>query len=467
MSQRIKYYDVLFALVIYLGWVVAFSLYSYNESKTELLNVLDEKLLLAAKNYIYLVPENLHHKAMAKSDLTKEQDRALLLVSNEYAKINNVTYLYSAVKIDNKIYFTMGNGTEEDMVELKGGGYYLYPYDEAESHIYKTFEASEPVFHDITDHWGSFRSVIIPYKSIDGTTFIIGADYSIDYIDALLKKKLFSVLVISSLFLFFAIPLVAAFTSQTRKWAKNLKIQTDKANAANVAKSEFMGKMSHELRTPLHGIIAFAQFGMKKSENGKIKDYFTNINISSERLKTLLDDLLDFSKLEAGKMDMNFSRHNIKELIDNCINEQTALLNKYNLEVSVIEETENFYAEYDVDRMSQVIVNLLNNAIKFSPANTTIKFIISSVINIKSENVEALQVSISDQGKGVPKDKRNTIFEKFAQALNKSDKISGTGLGLTISSEIIYAHHGEIWCDDSDSGGAKFVFRIPVRHLEK
>lgn len=467
MPERIKYYDVIIALVIYLLWVVGFSLYSYNESKEELMTALEEKLLLAAQNYIYLIPDDLHHKTMSKSDLTKEQDRELLLISNEYTKINKVTYIYSAVKIDNKIYFTMGNGTEEDMVELKGGGYYLYPYDEAEPHIYRTFEASGPVFHDIVDHWGSFRSVFIPYKSVDGTTFIIGADYSVDYIDDLLKKKLFSILVISSLFLLFATPLLAAFTSQTRKWAKSLQTQTENANAANEAKTEFMGKMSHELRTPLHGIIAFAQLGVKKSEDSKMKDYFTNINISGKRLKALLDDLLDFSKLEAGKMDMNFSRNNIRRLIDNCINEQAALLNKYNIEVFVVEEADDLYAEYDESRMLQVVLNLLNNAIKFSPENTTIKFVISSVINKKDNNVEELQVSISDQGKGISLDKRNTIFEKFNQNLNSNDKISGTGLGLTITSEIIYAHHGTIWCEDSDSGGARFVFRIPLRHLKK
>ncbi|MCK4826231.1 HAMP domain-containing histidine kinase, partial [bacterium] len=370
-------------------------------------------------------------------------------------------------KVDNKIYFTMGNGTEEDMVELKGGGYYFYPYDEAEPHIFKSFEVTGPLFHDTIDRWGSFRSVFIPYISKDGTKFIIGADISTNYIDDLLKKKLITTFLISVLFMIFAIPLLAAFTSQTRKWAESLKTQTEKANAANAAKSEFMGKMSHELRTPLHGILAFSEIGINNSDVDKVKVYFTNISKSGERLQVLLDDLLDFSKLEAGKMEMSFKSNDVKNLIHDCIKEQTGLLNKYNLDISVIEETDSCYAECDAGRISQVILNLLNNAIKFSPENTMIKFIISSVVNSNDRTVKELQVSISDQGEGVPKDKRKTIFEKFTQVLNKNDKITGTGLGLTISSEIIQAHYGSIWCEESDSGGAKFVFRIPVLHPVK
>lgn len=465
MLKRLNYYNIIIAIMIYVVWVLCFSYYNYQNSKAELLVSLEEKLVLSAQNYLYIIPEDLHHKNMSKSDLSKEKDRTLLLISNEYAKINQVTYLYAIVKIDNKIYFTMGNGTEEDMAELDGGGYYFYPYDEAEQHIFKSFEAMEPSFHDTIDRWGSFRSVFIPYVSKDGTKFVIGADLSTSYIDTLLKQELVTVFTISILFLIFAMPLVVAFTSQIRKWAESLKLQTEKANVANKAKSEFLDKMSHELRTPLHGILAFSELGVDKSDSDKFKGYFTNIKKSGERLKVLLDDLLDLSKLEAGKMEMNFYKQDIRNLIYDCIKEQQGFIKKYNLDVSVIEDADSYYVECDPKRISQVVLNLLNNAVKYSPENSMIKFVISSNINGQDSSVKELQVSISDQGNGIPEGSRENVFDRFVQNNSANDKITGSGLGLSISREILKAHNGSIFCKESESGGAEFIFNIPIIHI--
>ena len=104
MLKRLNYYNIIIAIMIYVVWVLCFSYYNYQNYKAELLVSLEEKLVLSAQNYLYIIPEDLHHKNMSKSDLSKEKDRTLLLISNEYAKINQVTYLYAIVKIDNKIY---------------------------------------------------------------------------------------------------------------------------------------------------------------------------------------------------------------------------------------------------------------------------------------------------------------------------------------------------------------------------
>lgn len=598
VSNSLNYKYFLIAASVYVVWVFVFSFYNYQVSKKELLADLDARLELAARNYLNIVPADLHNKNMKKGDLTKEVDRELVLRSNEYARINHVYYLYSAIKVDNKIYFTMGNGTEKDMAELDGGGYYFYPYEEAQPHFFKSFEVTEPLFHDTTDHWGSFRSVVIPYVSKDGTKFVVGADITTGYIDELLKKELELTLIVSVLFLVFAAPILGVFISHTRRWAKSLEIQThktianeeklrslvklavdaiittddkgivtdfndsahkmfgytedeivganvnviiansidnasnnflssfyklgegeetnntqefyaqrkngeifpieisvtevilnkkerifstiirdltekkqkekqlhnlvEKSEAANRAKSEFLHKMSHELRTPLHGIIAFSQLGFEKAETEKMQKYFDTISKSGGRLKTLLDDLLDLSKLEAGKMELSFTNQNVRAIIDDCIMEQQGLINQYHLNITVVENTSYFNAECDIGRLSQVILNLLNNAIKFAPENSTITIVISSVTQIEGNAVNALQISVADQGVGVPKESRERIFDKFSQTSTVNDKMTGTGLGLAISRELIKAHNGIIWCQESESGGAEFVFRIPV-----
>lgn len=600
MTKHLKNNNFILGVAIYILWVIVYSFYNYHSEKTELLANLEQQLERAARNYINIIPDNLHHKNMSKNDLTKEEDFSLLLHSNEYAKTNQIHYLYSMIKKDNKIYFTMGNGTEEDMADRNGYGYYFYLYGEAEPHIYKSFEVTKPFFHNTVDSWGSFRSVFIPFTSKDGTKFVIGADITTGHINELLLKELGATLIVSILFLVFAIPTFLAFTSQTRRWAKNIESQTkiavaneaklvalvklavdaiitiddkgivttfndaacamfgyteeeivgnnvkilmhesdrqdhdlfiqsyseqdnkssskslrellaqrkngeifpveisvskviidnkeniitaiirdltekkekekqlhlliDKAEAANKAKSDFLDKMSHELRTPLHGILAFANLGENNSDPEKFKKYFTNINKSGERLKSLLDDLLDISKLEAGKMKLDFTRQNLKELIYDCIMEQQGLINQYTLKVTIVENTNNNDAECDISRISQVILNLLNNAIKFSPENSTITITLSSAKEIDNNPVEALQVSISDQGPGVSEDNIENIFNKFSQVNTVDNKIVGTGLGLSIAREIILAHNGSIWCQKTGTIGAEFVFRIPVHH---
>ena len=602
MAKYLKSNNFIIAAALYVAWVIVYSFYNYHTSKVELLDNLEHQLEVAARNYLTIIPENLHHKNMSKSDLTKEEDYSLLLRSNEFAKTNSVFYIYSMIKKDNKIYFTMGNGTDEDMADLNGGGYYFYPYTEAEPHIYKAFEVDELFFHDTIDTWGKFRSVFIPYIAKDGTKFVIGADITTSHINELLVKELVTTVIISILFLIFVIPLLLVFTSEIRKWAKNLETQTaqtiandlklssivklavdaiitidnnglvtdyndsayhmfgysadevignnikilmldnekaqhdsyiqayfhsgtgkgnvmgntrefyaqrkngetfpievsvseivlnddeqifsaiirdltekkekekqlhslvDKAEAANKAKSDFISKMSHELRTPLHGILAFSSLDVENKEKNKIPGYFSKIHKSAERLKTLLDDLLDFSELEAGKMEINFSEQNVKEIIYNCILEQQALINKFNLNIVVNDHTDNNCADLDIARITQVILNLLNNAIKFSPENSTIKITISNTDVINNNFVKALQFSISDEGNGIPEEDRENIFSRFTQANVSNDEIPGTGLGLAIAQEIIHAHNGSIWCKESESNGAEFIFRIPVHN---
>lgn len=230
------------------------------------------------------------------------------------------------------------------------------------------------------------------------------------------------------------------------------------AVVANRAKSEFLANMSHELRTPLHSIISFASFGIKKygsAKPEKLLDYFNRIRQSGRTLLNLLNDLLDLAKLESRKAVFTFEPADIGSLVQSIRNEMEALLSERRLEMRCAESDFHEPVPLDSEKIKQVLRNLLNNAIKFSPQ--------AGVIDVQVCNVGgSVRVSVLDQGPGVPPDELEAVFDKFVQSSKTKTGAGGTGLGLAICREIIAAHKGRIWAENRPAGGALFSFEIPL-----
>ncbi|MCK5387243.1 MAG: HAMP domain-containing histidine kinase [Gammaproteobacteria bacterium] len=258
--------------------------------------------------------------------------------------------------------------------------------------------------------------------------------------------------------------------SKVLKRTKELSEAQQKAEQANKSKSEFLANMSHELRTPMHGILSYANLGIENINEvtaEKNLKYFTNIKASGDRLMVLLNGLLDLAKLEAGKMEMEFSKYSLKAVAQRCVDEQKARLDENNIEVFCA--SGDFMGEgvFDGARVGQVITNFLSNAIKFTPKNNKIKFTISSTklqsLSKDKKNVDALLFSVRNYGKGIPVGECELIFDKFVQGSDTTaGTTKGTGLGLPISKEIIELHHGKIWAENHPDGGVVFSFIIPV-----
>ncbi len=239
---------------------------------------------------------------------------------------------------------------------------------------------------------------------------------------------------------------------------KALRDATEAAESANRAKSEFLANMSHEIRTPLHGILSFAGFGLKKakvSEPAKIEDYFRKIDISGRRLLMLVNDLLDLAKLEAGKMTFDFERVDVCALADAVADEFSSLLSEKQMKVLLERPDSPIHAEVDGTRVMQVIRNLLNNAIKFSPTQAHVDLAIS-------RDDTHLSLSVRDHGEGIPPDEVAAIFDKFIQSSKTKSGAGGTGLGLSICTEIVRGHNGRIWAENAPDGGAIFKVLIPL-----
>jgi signal transduction histidine kinase len=256
------------------------------------------------------------------------------------------------------------------------------------------------------------------------------------------------------------IALAITFYARGRLKERTIELQEAKkmAEAANNSKSNFLSNISHELRTPMHGILSFASFGIKKhatANPAKTLDYFQKIRQSGETLLTLLNDLLDLAKLESGKIAFKFRPANLNSLIDIVREEYNSLALEHNLTIRCEHLEANEKITLDTDKIRQVLRNLLNNAIKFSPEGGTI-----DVISFKK--ADSIVISVRDQGAGIPENELENIFDKFVQSSKNKTSANGTGLGLPICREIIAAHKGRIWAENNPDIGANLSFEIPL-----
>ncbi len=243
-------------------------------------------------------------------------------------------------------------------------------------------------------------------------------------------------------------------------------------------KSEFISIVSHELRTPLTSIknsIDILLSG-RCGENSQSAEKFLSMakqNVS--RLSGIINDLLDISKIEAGKMDFHFKPVNIHSVVDYVKSALSGLAKEKNIEILVNETADLPEIMADSQRLEQVLTNLLSNAIKFTPDGKKItistEFKNTSQIqyhpcffdDMKKLSGDYIIVSVEDEGIGIAENELLHVFDKFAQIENSlSRKVGGSGLGLPIAKQLLEAHKGAIWCDSELNKGSKFHFALPI-----
>ncbi|AOT07093.1 ATP-binding protein [Pseudoalteromonas luteoviolacea] len=243
--------------------------------------------------------------------------------------------------------------------------------------------------------------------------------------------------------------------------ARTAQLQSakDAAERANISKSEFLANMSHELRTPMHSILSFARFGLDKlaaneAPIDKLTKYLSRIETSGERLLLLLNNLLDLSKLDAGRFPFNPASHDFSSILAEGVEDVSGLAMEKCITINLHTQEAGVDIYCDREQMVQVVRNLLGNALKFSPEQSQVQVYLST-------NEEGVNLSICDQGVGIPSDELEHIFDKFAQSSKTNSGAGGTGLGLAICKEFVLLHKGCIYARNSDSGGAEFVVELP------
>ncbi|ASU35624.1 PAS domain-containing sensor histidine kinase [Mucilaginibacter xinganensis] len=220
-------------------------------------------------------------------------------------------------------------------------------------------------------------------------------------------------------------------------------------------KDEFIGIASHELKTPLTSLKGYLQLisSYKRDElPAAVKQYIEKANISINKLQRLINDLLDVSKIQAGKLEYAFSKVNLTELIQACVENAAHIHPESNF---IVRDGHNYTVQGNSERLEQVLMNLINNAVKYSPQNKDV------IIQTSTDN-DNVRVTITDFGIGLSAAQIDRIFERFYRVEDKKYMTSGLGMGLYISAEIIDYHNGQIGVQSEQGKGSTFYFELPL-----
>ena len=257
---------------------------------------------------------------------------------------------------------------------------------------------------------------------------------------------------------------------ERRRFQEECTRAQKEAEAANAAKSEFLANMSHELRTPLHHIMGFTELILNRSFgdlNETQQEYLTDVLSSSDHLLSLINDILDLSKVEAGKQELVLSEFDLRELLEESLMMFKEKIVMRGIQLSLDGDDIPKTIHADRRRLKQILYNLLSNAVKYTADGGRVSLSARECAGEEAGRMSGVEISVADSGIGLRTSDLERIFNPFEQVEgSKSRRFQGAGLGLALTKRFVELHGGRIWAEsEGENKGSTFRFVIPYKNL--
>lgn len=398
---------------------------------------------------------------------------------NEVRTLNSTRYIYTAKKNEEGKLVYVVDGLDPDADDVRHPGDYIE--DEMVPYINRAISGENVYSQDIIDTtWGPIFTACYPVSANhDGTGEIIGAFcIEMDMQSAYgMVEKTNHISIICGLVAGAVLLLICLYTyyvyqkskAEEQKQKQLLMNAAEEADAANKAKSAFLLSMSHDIRTPMNAIIGFTNIALHQNMVSDIHDSLKKVQQSSNHLLSLLNDVLDFSRIESGKVTISPEPVDMNQLTDNVQAIMNGLLYNRDLQFEVHRENlKNPYVLADVVRIREVLVNLLGNAVKFTKDGGEITLDISSYPGADEKHI-IIRYVVRDNGIGMSEEFQKKLFDPFSQEddANARTQYKGTGLGMAITKKYVDMMGGSIAVESKKGVGATFTVEIPLELPEQ
>ena len=398
---------------------------------------------------------------------------------NEIRTLNSTRYIYTATRNEEGKLIYVVDGLDSDAGDVRHPGDYIE--DEMIPYIERALSGENVYSQDIVDTtWGPIFTACYPVRSnLDGTGDIVGAFcIEMDMQSAYgMVEKTKKISVICGVIVGLVLLMICLWTyfvyrkskEEEQKQKQLLLEAAEKADAANKAKSTFLFNMSHDIRTPMNAIVGFTDIALHQNSVAEIHDSLEKVRESSKHLLSLLNDVLDLSRIESGKAVFSPEPVDITKLTDDVLAIMNGLLYNRDLKFEVYRERpKNPYVLADAARIREVLTNLLSNAVKFTKDGGMITLDISSHPGEDDKHIVARYI-VKDNGIGMSEEFQKKLFKPFSQEDDRGARTQykGTGLGMAIAKEYVEMMGGSIAVESQKGVGTTFTVKIPLELTEQ
>lgn len=434
--------------------------YLYVETQSVLTDNINNKLLHAALGASAILGDRYHDNLVDKRSKSQAQDWDTIERLSNFNESMGTAFVYSVIQRGTEAYLVSSSASKE---EIQAGNFVRFfdPYPDASQALLDSFKRTEPTWIDYSDHWGDFRAVFVPLKSQDGTVYVVGAEITLaEYYQQLSHDSLYHIILAILVFLALILLRMRTHVQQLRVNEQVLNQAKNAAEEADRSKTRFLATMSHEIRTPMYGVIGATELLAKSELNPEQRRLLKTIHGSGRTLLSLIDNILDLAKIEAGKLELKPCVFDVRTLVSSSLEmiRQNIQGKPIVLEAKVSADVPPL-VKTDIECLRQILINLLGNAVKFTESGE----VSLTVSTIGHGHQARLDFSIRDTGIGIPLERQNSLFRPFAQFKEPvSQGFTGSGLGLSICKTLIEAQQGTLSFTSQPGVGSTFCFSLPL-----